>query len=230
LSPQGTVEARVHTITGPSHERLHLIDTPGFEDTNKLNGDILKEIAYFLGIIYKLQLGEIIGLIYMHRITDPRVSGSALRSFRLFERLCGTDRCESMYLVTTMWDQLGEKGQQVGELRQSMLKDKAQFWRDMIAKGAIVLQRRGNEASTNDILHKIFERGKRCVMRIQEEFVTENRALDQTTAGAFLTKEVRTCIDKVRAEMNKLEGSLKSKLKCDEDYVSMAMEQKRKLE
>lgn len=31
------------------------------------------------------------GILYLHRISDIRVSGSALRSFRLLESICGLD-------------------------------------------------------------------------------------------------------------------------------------------
>lgn len=46
---------------------VHLIDTPGFDDTNRYDTDILEEVATFLATHYKLG-GRLCGLIYCHPI------------------------------------------------------------------------------------------------------------------------------------------------------------------
>lgn len=60
------------------------IDTPGFDDTGRTNVEILKEIIASLTKLYK-RGGQILVMIYLHCITDSRVSGSALKTPRDFQ-------------------------------------------------------------------------------------------------------------------------------------------------
>ena len=48
--------------------RVHLIDTPGFDDTSRLDRDILKDILHFMQELHidNIQLS---GIIYLHDLT-----------------------------------------------------------------------------------------------------------------------------------------------------------------
>lgn len=106
-----------------------LIDTPGFDDTNRSDTDILKDIAFYLSSIYSKKV-KLAGIIYLHRITDVRMTGSSYKNLRMLEKLCGDGAMSKVVLVTTMWNLLGRPGSDhtvaVGEQREAMLKDK--FW------------------------------------------------------------------------------------------------------
>jgi hypothetical protein len=65
-----------------------LIDTPGFNDTYRSDEEVFKTIADWLTDSFKAQ-EQLHGIIYLHRIDIPRVSGSAMRSMRMLELLCG---------------------------------------------------------------------------------------------------------------------------------------------
>ena len=82
--------------------RVHLIDTPGFDDTNRKDADVLKEVATFLASTYK-ENKKVSGILYPHRIIDIRMGGSAKRNLRMFMQLCGPDCFPNVVLVTTMW-------------------------------------------------------------------------------------------------------------------------------
>lgn len=67
--------------------RVHLIDTPGFDDTNKKDVEVLRDIAGWLGVTYKKKI-LLSGLIYLHPI-DSEV------------RLCGICSCSKNSAVQT---------------------------------------------------------------------------------------------------------------------------------
>ena len=69
-------------------QAVYMIDTPGFDDTNKYNAELLRDVALLLGALHIEDI-DIIGLIYLHRITDQRVRGSSLRSMQIFQGLYG---------------------------------------------------------------------------------------------------------------------------------------------
>ncbi len=52
---------------------VYLIDTPGFDDTNRSDVDTLKLIAHYLSVSYanRVCIG---GIVYLHRISDNRVT------------------------------------------------------------------------------------------------------------------------------------------------------------
>ena len=78
--------------------RIHLIDTPGFDDTELKETDILRKIAAWLGDAYDSEI-RLSGLVYLHRISDPRMPGSAKRNLHMFQRLCGPQCLQGVVLV-----------------------------------------------------------------------------------------------------------------------------------
>jgi hypothetical protein len=70
----GTTHVDVYAYEVSPVQTVYLIDTPGFDDTNRSDTEVLKEIARWLVASYK---GKILlnGIIYLHRITDIRMQG-----------------------------------------------------------------------------------------------------------------------------------------------------------
>lgn len=79
---------------------------------------------YQLGIPLK-------GIIYLHRITDPKMQGSALRNFQMFQKICGENALGNVILLTTMWDKLKEEME--GLDRDQELRE--DFWSMMEERG-----------------------------------------------------------------------------------------------
>lgn len=59
--------------------RVHLIDKPGFDDTGTSDVGVLQDVAHWLSASF-VDGVRLSGIIYMHRITDKRMTGSAIRS------------------------------------------------------------------------------------------------------------------------------------------------------
>jgi len=86
-------------------QEVYLVDTPGFDDTDRDDIDILEEIAAWLGEQDQDQ-APLSGLIYLHRITDPRIGGTAKRNLSMMQSLVGKDNMKNVVLVTNRWEQL----------------------------------------------------------------------------------------------------------------------------
>src|SRR6266516_2776470 len=92
----------MHTIEF-NGRKVHLIDTPGFDDTYRSLADTLQEIVFWLTKSYKLDI-KLSGIVYLHNISTPRLHGSCMKSLSLFKKLCGTQSFPGVVLATTMWD------------------------------------------------------------------------------------------------------------------------------
>ncbi|CAM1505055.1 Fc.00g106920.m01.CDS01 [Cosmosporella sp. VM-42] len=68
---------------------IYLVDTPGFDDTTRSDTDVLKDIATWLTNSYQKDL-KLSGIMYLHRITDHRMVGSAKKNLFMFKKLCGS--------------------------------------------------------------------------------------------------------------------------------------------
>ncbi|KAK1757204.1 hypothetical protein QBC47DRAFT_400833 [Echria macrotheca] len=113
-----TAETSCYTIPLDSGETFRLIDTPGFDDTAVSDEAILKKIAAELA-----SHNDLLGIIYLHRITDVRLSGASIRGFNVLKKLCQPENYDKIVLATTMWSdaELAIGGKEAAERRESQL-------------------------------------------------------------------------------------------------------------
>ena len=99
-----TSQVEPHEITVGS-TTLVLVDTPGFDDTNLSDFETLKTITTWLEATF--DKGQLLsGMVYLHRITNTRISGSARRALHLFQKICGEDSYKNVILATTFWNSI----------------------------------------------------------------------------------------------------------------------------
>ncbi|KAK0642996.1 P-loop containing nucleoside triphosphate hydrolase protein [Cercophora newfieldiana] len=166
-------------------ETIYLIDTPGFDDTNRTDTDILSEIATWLERSYSANI-KLAGLVYLHRIQDNRVGGSGTKNIHMFRELCGKDGLSSVVLATTMWDAL-EHDKAVE--REAELKTKEEFWGGLVAHGCEVRRQDDGVTSATGIIRHILAQRRPVTLQIQEE-IAEGMALHETAAGGVLKAEL----------------------------------------
>lgn len=101
---------------------VYLIDTPGFDDTNRTDAAVLRALADWLthSFIKAIKLN---GVIY--RITDLRMLGAAKRYLYMFRKLCGEDALTNVVLATTMWELIDPV---VGAKREKELINGPDLW------------------------------------------------------------------------------------------------------
>jgi hypothetical protein len=126
------------------------------------------------------------GLIYLHRIIDPKMQGSALSNIRMFRKLCGPGCFPNIVLATTFW---GDVTPDLGAERERQLKENKEFWGDMVKKGSQVV-RLGTDRDTGlKVLMEIAKKQK-ITLQSQHEMVTENKAAGDTTVAQELNAEI----------------------------------------
>ncbi|KAH6681131.1 hypothetical protein F5X68DRAFT_277541 [Plectosphaerella plurivora] len=132
-------------------QTVYLIDTPGFDDSVRTDSQVLREIASWLSRSYTNKI-FLHGIIYVHRISDRRMQGSALRNLLAFKRLCGDNGLKKVLLVTTMWD---EVPRDEATVREEELVSKPEFWGRMIQKGSTTHRHTNTITSARDIITRI---------------------------------------------------------------------------
>lgn len=115
------------------------------------------------------------------------MTGSAYKNLRMFHKLCGDASLPSVVLATTMWKNVDEED---GDLRQEQLKNRPDFWGDMVAQGSRVFRHEDSRASAMNIITYILDQRKTTILQIQRQMVDEGKRLDETSAGQELEKEL----------------------------------------
>lgn len=183
-------------------KRVVLIDTPGFDDTTKTDGDILELIAKHLAATY-VQGQLLSGIILLHPINGNRVQGSERKRNRLFEKVCGPNAFSKVIIATTMWSDLGNES--VGTKRVEERRRETDFWGGMVAHGATTVRHDNNYESTRRIIRMIMAKsGGPVVLQMQRELVENDGRLSATSAGRQLGLDLREQVEKLTAEIEEL--------------------------
>jgi len=179
--------------------RVHLVDTPGFDDTNVQDADILRVITMYLNTRQNQKV-RLSGIIYLHRISDRRVTGTASHNIRMFRGLVGEQTMRNVVLVTTMWDEVSPEE---GAEREAELLGTDEFWGLMLDAGA----------RFERYYHPIPDDGQRIVysllqnhprtIQLQEE-MAQGTTLEDTTAGRQVADQVRRMEEEHRREVDRL--------------------------
>lgn len=176
------------------------MDTPGFDDTYKSDFDILEEIANwlrdtsghlahfnYLHTDYghgRYQAGvKLSGILFLHRITDNRITNTVMRNLDMFQNLCGPDALSSIILVTTNWDQLRAMNIHEGIRNEEQLRN--DYWRPLLDNGSNMLRFENTCSSAWNIVNSL---PKNVVsLEIQREMVEHGKPLLATAAGRSLS-------------------------------------------
>ncbi|KAI6753530.1 hypothetical protein HG531_005699 [Fusarium graminearum] len=173
---------------------IHLVDTPGFDDTNRQDSAVLRDISAWLSKSYteKILLN---GILYLHRISDPRMQGSGKLSISLLRKLCGKDAFKNVVLVTTMWE-LVEKD--IGDRREKEPEETEEFW----------------DSARNILSMFVPEepevQPEMVTLAIQKELADDNKTLDQTSAGQLLDGTWAKEKEALQRELEEVRDAVKS--------------------
>ncbi|KAI6165664.1 P-loop containing nucleoside triphosphate hydrolase protein [Pisolithus thermaeus] len=180
-----------------------LIDTPGFDDTIRNDTDVLTSIAAYLSNTYE-QGAKLAGIIYMHRISDFRMSGTSKRNFRIFRELCGESTLNNVLIVTNMWGNVDSK---TGEERERELATNDKLFKPVLEKGARLLRHDNTETSAHAILRNLIN-SQTAILAIQHEIVNQRKGLAQSAAGSELTRLLKEQAQRYGDEITKLRGEV----------------------
>jgi len=175
-----------------------MIDTPGFDDTQRTDSEILTEIARILSAQYELGV-ELKGVIYIHRITDIRYGRAAIKTFEIFKKICGQTALNNVLLITSRWSEVNAA---TGAERERQLKDK--FWAYMLGHGSNMSRFHGDRPSAISLVSQLLQKDT-VVLQLQKELVDEGKRLDDTTAGAYVSDNLDKLKQQYQDELVSLE-------------------------
>lgn len=197
---------------------IYLVDSPGFDDTQRNDAEILSEVAYSLSDIYARGM-RLLGILYLYRITDIRVSGASLKSLEILQKLCGEAQFKGITVVTTMWQQQEQAadGAKKGEEREQDLQ--RIFFAPLVQHGAQFRRHYDTRDSAEDIVAELVLRNETFVLDLQRQMVEKQLSLDQTTVGQFVQKELKEQQLRYEREIQDLEGQLREAQARKDDSV-----------
>ncbi|KAH7129193.1 hypothetical protein EDB81DRAFT_950889 [Dactylonectria macrodidyma] len=188
---------------GIGHDLTPYTKGVGIHSTTLNGRTILKEIAFISSQIYRQGM-KLAGILYLHRISDNRVTGAMMRNFKLLENICGAEAAARVFLVTTMWNLVETERLSYREaaMRETRLSCTMEFWGKLCEQGSQVRRWQGDEASASSIIRELLfinEKDGFLKQRLQRELVNEGKDLSETAAGNELSTEYlrkeRKCIE-----------------------------------
>ncbi|KAK6539328.1 hypothetical protein TWF694_009561 [Orbilia ellipsospora] len=158
--------------------KVTLVDTPGFDDNLESNMDIMKKISTWLASSYQ-DNRLLSGIVYLHPIKTPRMTGAAMRTLDMIRSMCGEKFYQNLALCTTFWDEI-ERSQ--GFLREKELMENPGFWREMVDRGANCHRLDGRKAACVEVLRTILN-NQPTPLRMNEEMASPGGIFENTAAA-----------------------------------------------
>ncbi|KAI0091155.1 hypothetical protein BDY19DRAFT_856343, partial [Irpex rosettiformis] len=180
-----------------------LVDSPGFDDTEKSDSDILGILCEYLASQYT-QKRLLHGVIYIHRITDNKMTGTSIRNFQAYQELCGVNALSNSAIITTMWSRIDPL---LGNRYEQELRSKDKFFKPAIDYGAKFIRHLDTEASAHDIIRELLSEESKP-LRVQQELVDEGKKVFQTAAGEALLRELAKAEQKHYQEFTEVQKEL----------------------
>lgn len=222
-----TGEVGIYKCSARNLDTFYLVDTPGFDDTHKSDTDILMELTGWLSEAYEANI-LLTGIIYLHRIMDPRLGGKALQNLKMFKSLCGDEALSKVVLATTFWSHVSPT---VGMQREIEL-EQSEFWGEMIKKGSKVLRQDTGKVSAKWIIEYLVKKrtpaNTGVALDIQKEMVDEGKKLEQTSAGQEMNAQILAMRKEYEDKIATLRADLQAAIeKKDEEWKSQIETERR---
>lgn len=199
-----------------------MIDTPGFDDTERSDTEILMEISRLLALQYEIGM-NLKGIIFLHRITDVRMQGTSMKTLQICRKICGIDALKNVILVTTRWNEV-DRG--LGARREEELR--SEFWKFMLDFGSTMMRYHGDQGSAVAIVSQLLHK-ETVVLDLQREIVDQGKTLSDTAAGALVNDDIEKVKAKYENELRDL-AQLRSDLMLDAANMRVQMQQEIEME
>lgn len=164
-----------------------MIDTPGFNGTARCDTDIIGKIAIFLN---KNQNLSIIGVIYFHRATDTRLTGTSLLNLQALKAFCGREFYPHITISTTMWGTtMSDQRRAECHQRITQLKDNPSCWGDLMSAGAKYSEFDNTHGTGLETISAIIDNPLPAYKSLFEQELNSGKSIGDTKAGEILLAE-----------------------------------------
>ena len=158
------------------------------------------------------------GIIYVHRISDVRFTGTAAKSFKTLLAMCGDRALRNVVIVTNMW---GKVTPEVGDARKEELANS--FFKRALDNGAKFIAHDDTVESTHNIIRTILD-NQQVTLRIQKEIVHQGKMIEETAAGKELRRELDERVKKHLEQLQELQEML-DQTEADDGETRRELEQ-----
>jgi 50S ribosome-binding GTPase len=180
-----------------------LIDTPGFNDKDRSDSEILQDLATWLTDTFARK-HLLSGICYMHNITNTRFDATASENCVMLHKLM-----EIVMLVTSMWDKCQADPELEAEYVDHKKELKEDHWADLVEDGARMMRTYNNFESNMECIKSIIAKNPRRILALQYQICKEGRRLPATDPGAHVMKTAHSFeleLGGKLADINKLEA------------------------
>jgi hypothetical protein len=150
----GTNTVEIYKCFDSSIGTFYLVDTPGFDDTQRPDTDILRELATWLNKAYRHNI-MLTGIIFLHKISNTGMSVRAIRNLVMFRKLLGKSSLSKVVLATTCWDLVDPD---IGMAREDFIKTTKWYWGGMINSGSHVFRQDEDRTSARAIIKYLVQK------------------------------------------------------------------------
>ncbi|KAF4541593.1 uncharacterized protein LTHEOB_8588 [Lasiodiplodia theobromae] len=198
-----TSSVTVHT-TQIGDRTVHLLDTPGFNDSSRTDEAVLHELVFWLLSAHELGI-RLNGVVYLHSIEGSRVCGSHRRGLDMFKALIGEEAYPGVVMASSMWNRAKPSE---AEARQGQLTGMTGCWGDLIAGGARVMKLGSNAQQARNIVQHFIDQDLVMKLSIQHQLLDLQLELRQTDAGKVLNAQLSEELQRLQRRMEEVERQL----------------------
>ncbi|KAI4598704.1 hypothetical protein KJ359_002596 [Pestalotiopsis sp. 9143b] len=218
VASRGTTECKAYIATDHGVEYT-LVDTPGFDDSSRDDMEILKSIAGYLGSRGRPSIS---GIIYLHRITDNRMTGTSAVNLQMLKKLCGELFYPHVTLVSTMWDKIPTEDMHVLARNREQQLIESDYWGEMVRRGSRIFQFHGDRDSGLNILRNLSKStaGKLPLPQLVAER-NQGRAWEETAAGQIILEE------RHKREQKRIKDMAEEKAELEAEKAELQKEMRR---
>ena len=170
---------------------------------------------------------KLAGFIYLHEITQTRMSGSALKNLDVFKKICGNNALKNVVIGTTKWDDVSLK---VSQQREQILRDI--FWKEMVQQGSVTMRVHPDSSSAWKIVNRILENDAVDFVRFQERLqkaISDMEAEELEGLRKRLLAEERTAnMGDGQLRQNELEEIRKRMRKTTDEIQKLKVKRKKR--
>ena len=143
------------------------------------------------------------GLIYVHRISDPKMGGISKRNLRMFKQLCGDDSLRNVCIITTNWSRVTKEE---GDSRELELRESPNLFQPLINEGAQLARHDSGITSARSIINFLIRKDP-TKLQIQVE-LDAGMTLEETSTGAGLHEDILALKAKQESELMALKKEM----------------------